>query len=227
MDRSTRVGSPVRRPSRPLIVVKGEVAVLYLDIDGTVRKGKDELGRFVNGPGDVEVFPEAVVLMRRWKAIGGRIVGVSNQGGIALGIVEERNVTDAMYETHRQCDGLFDFMTLCPHHPDAKESSAARCWCRKPMAGMIVDAAATLGFIHAGECYPPHLALMVGDRPEDAACAAAASVDFMDAAEWRSKGRFPTAYPKGKDGVVCDCHCHRELVKHMVPCCYPPHGPEA
>jgi hypothetical protein len=34
------------------------VPVLYLDLDGTVRKGKDELGRFVNGPDDVELFPE-------------------------------------------------------------------------------------------------------------------------------------------------------------------------
>jgi hypothetical protein len=31
-----------------------QVRVLYLDLDGTVRKGSDELGRFVNGPEDVE-----------------------------------------------------------------------------------------------------------------------------------------------------------------------------
>jgi D-glycero-D-manno-heptose 1,7-bisphosphate phosphatase len=37
------------------------VPVLYLDLDGTVRQGKDDtLGRFVNGPEDVVVFPEAV-----------------------------------------------------------------------------------------------------------------------------------------------------------------------
>jgi histidinol phosphatase-like enzyme len=48
--------------------------VLYLDIDGTVRQGKDDaLGRFVNGPADVVVFPEAVEMMRRWKAGGGRL----------------------------------------------------------------------------------------------------------------------------------------------------------
>ena len=42
-----------------LRVSEKAVPVLYLDMDGTVRKGKDELGRFVNGPEDVEVFPEA------------------------------------------------------------------------------------------------------------------------------------------------------------------------
>jgi D-glycero-D-manno-heptose 1,7-bisphosphate phosphatase len=61
------------------------VPVLYLDLDGTVRHGKDELGRFVNGPEDVVVFPEAVERMRKWKQGGGRIIGVSNQGAWRLG----------------------------------------------------------------------------------------------------------------------------------------------
>ena len=57
------------------------VPVLYLDLDGTVRQGKDDaLGRFVNGPEDVVVFPEAVEMMRRWKAGGGRIVGGQQPG---------------------------------------------------------------------------------------------------------------------------------------------------
>src|SRR3954451_9677101 len=67
-----------------------EKALLVVDIDGTVRQGKDDaLGRFVNGPEDVVVFPEAVTMMQRWKDAGGRIAGVSNQGGIGLGIVSE------------------------------------------------------------------------------------------------------------------------------------------
>ena len=52
------------------------VPLLAVDLDGTVRHGFDELGRFVNGPDDVVVFPEAVEQMRRWKARGGRIIGV-------------------------------------------------------------------------------------------------------------------------------------------------------
>jgi hypothetical protein len=50
------------------------VPLLVLDMDGTVRQGKDDaLGRFVNGPDDVVVFPEAVIQMRKWKDKGGRI----------------------------------------------------------------------------------------------------------------------------------------------------------
>jgi hypothetical protein len=92
--------------------------VLYLDIDGTVRQGKDDaLGRFVNGPEDVVVFPEAVEMMRRWKAGGGRIIGVSNQGGIALGIVDERQVAAAMVATYAQAEQLFDKIAYCKAPP--------------------------------------------------------------------------------------------------------------
>src|SRR5262245_4567592 len=144
------------------------VPVLYLDIDGTVREGKDDpLGRFVNGPDDVRVFPAAVERMRAWKAGGGRIIGVSNQGGIALGIVTMDRVVAAMMETHRQCDGLFDKLTWCQHHPNAENPEYARCWCRKPRPGLAIEAALDLASLHKGEIYPPYMALFVGDRDED------------------------------------------------------------
>jgi D-glycero-D-manno-heptose 1,7-bisphosphate phosphatase len=160
--------------------------VLYLDIDGTVREGKDDpLGRFVNGPEDVRVFPEAVVLMRRWKDRGGRIVGVSNQGGVALGLVTLADVMLAMVETQRQAERLFDRMMVCAHHPDAADPEYARCWCRKPAPGLLIEAGLIMAPIHR-EFYPPHLALMVGDRVEDAECAMICSIDFLWASEWRA-----------------------------------------
>jgi D-glycero-D-manno-heptose 1,7-bisphosphate phosphatase len=161
--------------------------VLYLDIDGTVREGKDDpLGKFVNGPEDVVVFPEAVEMMRRWKRGGGRIIGVSNQGGIALGIVSEPLVAAAMMETHRQVNGLFDKIAYCKHHPDASHPEMARCWCRKPKAGLLIESALDLARGY-DEIYPPYMGLMVGDRPEDEACAEAAGLDFQWAADWRAQ----------------------------------------
>jgi D-glycero-D-manno-heptose 1,7-bisphosphate phosphatase len=168
--------------------VTGEktVPVLYLDIDGTVREGKDDaLGRFVNGPDDVRVFPEAVEMMRRWKAKGGRIIGVSNQGGIALGIVSHSLVAAAMLETQRQAESLFDKVAWCMHHPNADDPEMARCWCRKPKPGLVIETALDLAR-ETGEIYRPHLALMVGDRPEDEECARLASIDFLPADEWRA-----------------------------------------
>lgn len=165
------------------------VPVLYLDLDGTVRQGKDDaLGRFVNGPEDVVVFPEAVARMRAWKQGGGRIAAVSNQGGVALGIVSFSAVSKAIMETQRQCGGLFDVVQYCVHHPDAEHPEMARCWCRKPSAGAVVEAVHGLKDRFPGEFYPPYMGLFVGDRDEDKACAESAGLDFEWAADWRAGG---------------------------------------
>ena len=160
--------------------------LLILDLDGTVRKGFDELGRFVNGPDDVEVFPEAIVQMRRWKQAGGRIIGVSNQGGIALGHVTMPAVTAAMAKTYVLTGCLFDKIAFCQHHPAASDPEFARCWCRKPAPGLVIEAALDLGRQH-DEMYPPHLALFVGDRPEDEECARICQIDFRWAKDWRGE----------------------------------------
>ena len=169
------------------------VPLLVLDIDGTVREGKDDpLGRFVNTAADVRVFPAAVAQMCAWKQKGGRIVGVSNQGGIALGILTEQDVAAAMYETRRQAGAdLFDAILWCRHHPDATDPMQARCWCRKPSPGLIVAAALDLSRRH-GEQYPSALGLMVGDRPEDEHAATLAGLPFRWAADWRAEAPAPS-----------------------------------
>lgn len=174
----------IGRTRRPRPVPRA-VGVLYCDADSTVRHGFDELGRFVSGPSDVRVFPEALARIREWKERGGRVAIVSNQGGIALGFVTRDAVLAAMEETQIQLDNLLDFALMCPHHPDAKDPVMAYCWCRKPSAGAIIEAAYGLGNRFPAEYYPPHLALFVGDRPEDEQCAQAANVRFMWAKDWR------------------------------------------
>ena len=171
----------------PLVADEKPTPVLYLDIDGTVREGKDDpLGRFVNGPEDVRVFPAAVEMMRRWKLGGGRVIGVSNQGGIALGIVSFERVAAAMAETHKQADWLFDKIAWCAHHPDADSPEMAQCWCRKPAPGLLIEAALDLAGLH-NEYYPPFMGLMVGDREEDRLCAERAGLAFTWAADWRAE----------------------------------------
>lgn len=159
--------------------------LLCLDLDGTVRHGKDELGRFVNGPNDVVVFPEAVELMRRWKRGGGRVIAVSNQGGIALGHMTMATCAAAMQRTHELTGRLFDKIAWCSHHPAAEHPEMAQCWCRKPSPGLIIESALDLAAAH-GEIYPPYMGLFVGDRPEDEQCARLAGLDFQWAHEWRA-----------------------------------------
>lgn len=160
------------------------VPVLYLDLDGTVRKGKDELGHFVNTAADVEVFEEVPDLLDTYKKLGWRIIGCSNQGGIALGYMSMQTCAQAMIETQNQCRGLFDKVVWCSHHPDANNPEMAVCWCRKPRPGMVIESAVDLG-LHYGEMYPPYMALFVGDRQEDEQCAFNANIRFMPAEAWR------------------------------------------
>lgn len=161
--------------------------VLYLDLDDTVRKGKDTLGRFVNKAEDVEVFPEVPGILAEYKRRGWRIIAISNQGGVALGILSMEDCARAMLETQRQCNDLFDKIVFCTHHPDAPDPEYAICWCRKPRIGLITEASNGLAQTH-NEYYPPHLALMVGDRIEDQECASNAGIAFMWAELWRADG---------------------------------------
>lgn len=169
--------------------------VLYLDLDGTVRKGKETLGYFVNNASDVQVFSEVPAILREYKKHGWRIAAISNQGGVALGILSIEDCAAAMIETQAQCSGLFDSICYCTHHPDASDPEYAICWCRKPRIGLILTASNSMAQ-RFNEYYPPHLALFVGDRPEDKECAANAGIAFMDAVEWRSGGWKQSAKPQ-------------------------------
>lgn len=158
--------------------------LLVLDLDGTVRYGLEELGRFVNTPRDVVLFREVTERMRAWRAAGGRIIGVTNQGGVALGHVSEANVQAAISRTNELTGNLFDLIVYCPHAPSPKGSRTAGCWCRKPAPGNLLRAIEKLEDL-TGEHYPPDMALVVGDRPEDEGLADALDMTFQSAKGWR------------------------------------------
>jgi D-glycero-D-manno-heptose 1,7-bisphosphate phosphatase len=181
------------------------VKLLVVDLDGTVRKGFDELGRFVNGPEDVEVFPEARALLKAWKASGGRIIAASNQGGIAMGHTTFDRTMAAMVETHRQCGGVFDKIQFCRHHPQASDPEYARCWCRKPSPGIFIEAAVDLARAHR-EFYPPWLGLFVGDREEDEQCAKLAGLTFKWAKDWRAEAAHGVTVEVGRAPAAVDPH---------------------
>lgn len=170
--------------------VTGEpmVPVLWIDLDGTVRHGFDELGRFVNSPDDVVIFDGVPEALRAYKDAGWRIVGVTNQGGVAMGHVTHDDMVASALKSNRLCGRVFDRIFACTHHPDAPDPENAVCWCRKPRIGGLIETARDLSWKHK-EIYPPHLGLFVGDREEDRQCAENAGLRFMWAKEWRVSWR--------------------------------------
>jgi D-glycero-D-manno-heptose 1,7-bisphosphate phosphatase len=161
--------------------------ILWLDLDGTLRKGPEERGgRHVQGPDDVEIFEGVPSILAAYRRKGWRCVGITNQGGVALGLVDKRAVDAGIKRTNALLGSALEFTCVCYHHPDAAEIHMRECWCRKPGIGMLLDGAARLRILYGdSELYVPSRQLLVGDMDTDKACAKAANVRFAHAKEWR------------------------------------------
>ncbi|MEI6305713.1 MAG: D-glycero-beta-D-manno-heptose 1,7-bisphosphate 7-phosphatase [Deltaproteobacteria bacterium] len=113
---------------------------VYLDRDGTINLETDYLFRvedFVFIPG----VPEAVRMLNE---TGFLVLVVTNQSGVARGYYTEEDVE----LLHRHIDGELaksgahiDAWFYCPHHPEGKGSYSLACKCRKPLPGMLIEAA--------------------------------------------------------------------------------------
>lgn len=100
---------------------------IFLDRDGTICKNANYLSKWE----DFEVFPH-IESLRELKDLGFLLIGVTNQSGIARGIIREefvKEVNQLFIDKY-----AFDDFLYCPHHPDDK------CFCRKPYPGMPIIA---------------------------------------------------------------------------------------
>lgn len=98
---------------------------IFFDRDGTLCKDANYLRDWK----DFEVYQDIKVL-RELKELGFLLIGVTNQSGIARGIIKEDFVKD-VNKVFIEKYGFDDFF-YCPHHPDE------RCFCRKPNPGMAL-----------------------------------------------------------------------------------------
>jgi len=110
---------------------------LFIDRDGTIIR---DIPYSVD-PEKIEIYDDAVTLMKHYAEMGYLIVIVTNQSGINRGYftVEELNSFNAVLTDTLQKRGVHvDAVYFCPHRPDEN------CRCRKPATGMVLDAAADL-----------------------------------------------------------------------------------
>src|SRR3954470_20552320 len=96
----------------------------------------------------------------RLRARGVRVGVVSNQSGVARGLITTEQV-EACNARLAELLGPFDVIRYCPHGPDDG------CSCRKPAPGMVKDACAALGV-------DPARCVVIGDIGADVDAAAAA-----------------------------------------------------
>nr|WP_231126715.1 HAD-IIIA family hydrolase [Motilibacter aurantiacus] len=111
-------------------------------------------------PDRVELVPGARAAVDRLRARDVRIGLVTNQSGIARGLLTREQV-DAVNARLAELVGPFDDVRVCPHGPQDG------CACRKPAPGMVLAAARRLGV-------EPSRIAVVGDIGADMGAARAA-----------------------------------------------------
>jgi D-glycero-D-manno-heptose 1,7-bisphosphate phosphatase len=130
---------------------------IFLDRDGTLNTDVGYLHRL----DQLELFPWTTDALRLLKRAGFALVVVTNQSGIAQGLIAEGFVEEAHAEMERRLAAVgagLDAYYYCPHHPRGSvEKFRADCRCRKPLPGMIEDARRDLHL-------DPTRSWMIGDK---------------------------------------------------------------
>lgn len=119
----------------------GKKRAVFLDRDGTINVEKEYLYR-IEELSLIDGVPEAI---GRLKSAGFTVIVVTNQSGIGRGYYDE----SALCALHAHLDRelvrfgtAVDAYYFCPHHPEHGIGTYRReCSCRKPLPGMLHQAA--------------------------------------------------------------------------------------
>jgi D-glycero-D-manno-heptose 1,7-bisphosphate phosphatase len=130
-------------------------AAAYLDRDGTIIRDTE----YLRDPGQVELLPGAANAIRRLNEAGWPVIVVTNQSGIARGLLTEQDYERVRMRVDKliAAEGAkIDASYHCPHLPEI----SGPCDCRKPGIKLYSDAASEHGLDPARSWY-------VGDRLRD------------------------------------------------------------
>lgn len=134
---------------------------VFLDRDGTINEDPGYLG----DPDSVKILPGVSKGISELKSVFGfKIIVVSNQSGIARGLIthdQVQHVNNRIKQLLSEHGAGIDDFFYCEFHPDI--NSAEESNCRKPSPKMIFDAAEKHNIDLAGS-------YMVGDKALDVLC---------------------------------------------------------
>jgi histidinol-phosphate phosphatase family protein len=155
---------------------------LFLDIDGTLRETEHLPNKYPTAESEVQLLHDASrmrAVLEGYRAQGYKLIGISNQSGIAKGTLAADTTAKLMARTRELLGYSEDEfpITFCPH-----QAAPVTCYCRKPQSGQGVQAI---------EKYKldPTASLMVGDQKTDETFAARLKIPFMSAKQfWASAG---------------------------------------
>ena len=139
---------------------------VFLDRDGVINVLKE--GDYVKRWEEFRFLPKIAEWIRLFNELGHLVIVVTNQRGVALGLIAEQNLQDIharMIAELAAVGARIDDVFVCPHEKDS-------CDCRKPRPGMIRA---------AQEKWDIDLSrsLFIGDSDSDAELAANCGIRFL------------------------------------------------
>lgn len=111
---------------------------IFLDRDGVIIEYR---ANYVRSWEDVEIYPQALRVLKRIRSLDRQIVIITNQSAVGRGLVSLQKANDInqrLLEEIHKAGGRIDGLYLCPHTPEEG------CPCRKPKPGLILQAARDL-----------------------------------------------------------------------------------
>lgn len=126
---------------------------VLLDRDGTIIKEC----HYLSDPQQVELLAGVAAGLRRMQEMGLGAIAITNQSGIGRGFFDEKRLLEIhqrMLELLAAESVFLEDIYFCPHTP------ADNCSCRKPLAGLVEQAAEKYGF-------NPQDSFVIGDKPCD------------------------------------------------------------
>jgi D-glycero-D-manno-heptose 1,7-bisphosphate phosphatase len=112
-----------------------KVKTVFLDRDGVINR-KPPDGDYVKSWEEFEFLPKAPEALRLLKEAGMRIIIITNQRGIARGLMTERDLEEIhkrMLAELARLQASVDAIYYCPHEEGV-------CDCRKPRVGLFRQA---------------------------------------------------------------------------------------
>ncbi len=142
---------------------------IFLDRDGTINIDHG----YVHTIDDFQFIEGVGNALKKLQDKGYLLVLVTNQSGIARGYFSEaqfHQLTEWMdWSLDEDYGVVLDGIYYCPHHPEGQGEYREECDCRKPKAGMFLQAIKDLDI-------DPAQSVMVGDKLEDLLAAENAGV---------------------------------------------------
>ena len=140
---------------------------VFLDRDGVINAAPGT-GEYVRDWDEFRLLAGVPDWIRLFNALGFLVIVVTNQRGVALGVMEATAVEDIhrrMREDLAAKGARIDDVFYCPHEEGA-------CECRKPRCGMIDQACRKWDIDLGGSA-------LIGDSDVDAELAARCGVTFI------------------------------------------------